>query len=199
MAKRVFIVHRWAAEATDDYYPWLKDQLEEKGFTAKIVDLPETMDPKPEKWLAQLEKEVGKPDEDTILVGHSLGAQTVMNYLEKDHGARIRGAVLIAHWPRLSEKDKEHQEYIAMSKRWLSREPRWEEIARNTDGVIAIFSDNDPFVPLSDSAVLKRRLNAKIIIEKGKGHFGDVEPAVLELQSALNAVIELSKRKSGKK
>ena len=31
MRKRVFIVHRWGARPTDDWYSWLKTELEKEG------------------------------------------------------------------------------------------------------------------------------------------------------------------------
>ena len=37
----------------------------------------------------------------------------------------------------------------------------------------AIFSDDDEYVPISDSGLFNERLNSKILIEKGKGHFMD--------------------------
>lgn len=190
MAKRVFIMHRWGAETTSDWYPWLRDQLKKEGFSTTLVELPETDDPQPEKWLAALEKAVGKPDESTYLVGHSLGAQTILKYLER--GNKVGGVVLVAPLPRQTNKDSESPEFRPMSDRWLPKEPNWKSIAKNAGKVFVIFSDNDPFVPLSDSKVFQTKLKARVIIENGKGHFGDVPPEVLQLPSAYNAVIELS-------
>ena len=197
MAERVFIVHRWEATTSSDWYPWLKEQLEKSGFSVVLVDVPDTMDPVPERWVAKLEADIGTPDQKTFLVGHSLGAQTVLKYLEESD-AKIGGIVLVAPWPRQTKKDEEDPQFFEMSKRWLDKEPNWNKITKNTNGTIVIFSDNDPFVPLGDAQIFKERLNAKVIIEKGKGHFGDSPPAVNELQSALDAVIELSKSKSDK-
>ena len=198
MAGRVFIVHRWEAATTSDWYPWLKEQLEKNGFSVVLVDVPDTMDPVPERWVAKLGADIGTPDQETFLVGHSLGAQTVLKYLE-EIDAKIGGIVLVAPWPRQTKKDEEDPQFFEMSKRWLNKELNWNKIARNANGAVAIFSDDDPFVPITDSQVFKDKLRAKIIIEKGKGHFGDSPPAVNELQSALDAVIELSKSKSDKR
>ena len=35
---------------------------------------------------------------------------------------------------------------------------------------VAIFSDNDPFVPLSEEKLFKSELGAQIIVLHGKGH-----------------------------
>ena len=57
---------------------------------------------------------------------------------------------------------------------------------------MAIFSDNDPFVPLNDSKIFKNKLNAKIIIEHKKGHF-DPSSGVRKLPSALKSLLSISK------
>ena len=47
----------------------------------------------------------------------------------------------------------------------------------------AIFSDDDPLVPIMDTNLFRNKINSKIIIEKGKGHFDTVEtlPVALEI------------------
>ena len=39
---------------------------------------------------------------------------------------------------------------------------------------LAFFSDNDPYVSLSDSELFKKNLNAQIIVKKRYGHFNNV-------------------------
>ena len=55
-----------------------------------------------------------------------------------------------------------------------------------------IFSDNDPYIPLSDAEIFKDNLNAKIIIEHNKGHF-DPSSNIKEVPSALKSLLEISK------
>ena len=47
----------------------------------------------------------------------------------------------------------------------------WNKIKKHTSKFVCILSDNDPYVPLSNAELFKEKLNAKIIIEKNKGHY----------------------------
>ncbi len=48
----------------------------------QVPAMPNTAEPKIETWVPFLEKLVGKPDKDTYLVGHSIGCQTILRYLD---------------------------------------------------------------------------------------------------------------------
>ena len=54
-----------------------------------------------------------------------------------------------------------------------------------TEKVVALFSDDDPVVPLSDAKLFEERLGAKVIVEKGNGHFDD-DAGVTELPVVLD-------------
>ena len=56
---------------------------------------------------------------------------------------------------------------------------------------MAIFSDNDPYVPLDNQEEFKGMLNAKIIIEHEKGHFSG-STGTIELPVVLEAILEIS-------
>ena len=62
-------------------------------------------------------------------------------------------------------------------KEWLETPIDLNKAKTRCNKFVSIFSDNDPIVPLSDKNIFEKQLDAKIIIEKGKGHF-DSEIAV---------------------
>ena len=55
---------------------------------------------------------------------------------------------------------------------------------------IAIFSDNDPLVPITDSKIFEKELGAKIIIENNKGHFSGSD-GITELPVVFQLVLEM--------
>ena len=65
----------------------------------------------------------------------------------------------------------------------------WDRIKMNVNGIITIFSTNDPYVPYQDSEIYEKKLNAKIISEQEKKHMGS---NIAELPSALDAVLALA-------
>ena len=92
----VVIIHRWSGGPKDDWRPWLKSALEEIGCEVVVPDMPDTEIPVIEKWVAKFVDVVGIPDRHTYFVGHSIGCQAILRYLETIHepvgGAGGRGA-----------------------------------------------------------------------------------------------------------
>ena len=94
--KKAIIIHCW--EGVPDYcwYPWLKKELEAKGFEVVVPAMPETELPKQALWVPKMQELIGEPDEDLILVGHSIGCISILRYLETlKEGQKIGGAVLV--------------------------------------------------------------------------------------------------------
>ena len=70
---------------------------------------------------------------------------------------------------------------------WLKRPINFGKVRKHLPKSIAIFSDNDSYVPLDNQDDFKNKLGSKIIVEHNKGHFntiagiGTIElPVVLE-------------------
>src|SRR3989338_3050206 len=83
--KRIFIIHGWDFNPKMNWYPWLKKKLEKEGFKVIVPEMPNTSKPKINEWVSHLKKVIGKLDENTYFVGHSMGNQTIMRYLEKEN------------------------------------------------------------------------------------------------------------------
>lgn len=190
MKKRVIVVHCWAGAPDTRWYPWLADELSRKGFDVYVPEMPDTNEPKIESWVKKLAETVGTPDENVILVGHSIGCQTIMRYLDSNAEAHIAGAVFIAPWLTLQNLEDEESEKIA--KPWLETGIDFEHVKNAADSFTAIFSDNDPFVNEENQKMFKEKLGAKIIVEHGKGHFTE-DDGIAELPAALDAVLPFAK------
>jgi len=191
--KRVFIVHGWEGKPKHGWYPWLKKELEKRGFEVFVPAMPNSDAPEMKSWLATLKKAVGKPDEDTFFVGHSIGCLTILHYfqsLSKD--VKVGGAVFVAGWFSLTKEALPDKESEDIAKPWMETPLDFAKVLEKTKNMIAIFSDNDPSVPMKENEKIFRKFCKKIIIEKGKGHMIELH-GVFELPSALNAVLELAK------
>lgn len=99
--KRVFIVHGWGGKPEQGFKPWLKQELEARGYSAEVPAMPETDNPRIDAWASELQKVIVRPDEDTVLVGHSLGAPAILHYIplssEKVFKERLGGRTIIEH------------------------------------------------------------------------------------------------------
>lgn len=172
MAKRVFIIHGWDGYPEEGCFPWLKKELTERGYTVFTPAMPEPLAPKIDIWVSFLKKQIGVPDENTYLVGHSIGAQTILRYLEfLPNGIKIGGVVFLAGWLHLTDEAFEDENDPQIAKPWLETPINWDSVKCHSNNFTAIFSDDDTVVPITDSEIFKEKLGAKIIIEHNKDHF----------------------------
>lgn len=188
MQKRVFIIHGWDGSPQNCWFPWLKKELKKKGFDVEVLSMPHPENPTIEDWVGHLSNIVGKPDKNTYFVGHSIGCQTILRYIEQLQEP-AGGVVCVAGFFRLLHLATDEEKEIA--KPWLETPLNCDKIKQKAGKIIAIFSDDDPDVDLGDKELFEKYLNAKIFLEHNKGHFSD-DAGVKELPSALNAVLEIA-------
>ena len=189
MRKKVYIIHGWEGFPEQALFLWLKRELEERGYKVTVPFMPDTAFPKIDTWINTLKKLVREIDTNTILIGHSIGCQTILRYLETlPVGTKVGKVVLIAGWTHLTPKAAPDTDSKAIIKPWIETPIDWMNIRCHTDNFTAIFSSNDPYVPISEKDVFEKELGAKIVIEEKMGHFTE-EDGVTKIVSVLNAII----------
>lgn len=186
--KRVIVAHRWSGSPTTDWYPWLKRELEQKGFEVLVPTMGNTEEPTIAEWVGNLERAVGAPDEDTIIVCHSIGAQTTWRYLEQLNGEKIRGVVAVAPWFHL--QGLEDREVEAIARPWVATPINDEKVRNATGEIIAFFSDDDPYVARSEKELFEERLGAHTVLKTASGHFTE-DDGYTEFPEVLEAVQRL--------
>jgi uncharacterized protein len=164
--------------------------LTKKGFVVSVPKMPDTKHPKIKQWITTLQKSVKRPNNDIYLVGHSIGCQAIIRYLEKiNERTKFGGVLFIAPWCRLKNLTDEEKKIATP---WLKKDIKWGRVIDKSYSFTAVFSTNDPYVFVSDSKVLKSKIAAGIIIKKGMGHFNE-ETGITKLPLALNEIIKMSK------
>lgn len=165
--KRVFIVHRWAGGPADDWRPWLKSELEKDGYQVFVPEMPDTEAPVIEKWVNHLAQVVGVADSETFFVGHSIGCQTILRYLETVD-TPVGGAVFVAGWFRLENLEDEETKAIALP--WMETPIDAEKIKQVLSKSTLIISDNDPYGAFEENIQKFKELNTQIVVLPGAGH-----------------------------
>jgi uncharacterized protein len=192
MKKRVFIVHGWDGYPQENWFPWLKQKLEEKEFKVFVPQLPDSGNPRIYSWVPALAKIVNAPDEQTYFVGHSMGCQAIVRYLESlPDNIKIGGAVFVAgFFKRLTgiEDEPGNQE---TAHHWLKTPVDLLKAKSHLNKSVAIFSDNDPYVPLDNQDDFREKLGSKIIIQHSMGHFNEAA-GITELPVALKSLLEIA-------
>lgn len=192
MKKRVFIIHGWDGYPEEGWFPWLKKELEAKGFNVFVPQLPKPDEPRINNWVPKLKEIVGSPDEQTYFVGHSIGCQTIVRYLETlPECTKVGGAVFVAGFFKRLTNLEDDDVVRSVSQEWLTTPLNLETVRIRLGKSIAIFSDNDPYVPIDNKEDFVAKLGSKIIIEHDKGHFNG-STGTKELTLAFQAVIEIA-------
>ncbi len=189
--KRVFIIHGWGGNSEESWFPWLKKELEQRKFKVIVPNMPNSKIPKIDAWVSHLTENIGKADKNTFLVGHSIGCQAIMRYLEQlSPKEKIGGAVLVAGFFTLiglTTKEK------PIAKPWLENSIDFKKVKEHCSNLTVILSDNDSYVPLEENKLkFEKELNAKVIVKHNLGHFSG-ENGITELPSALQEILKFSK------
>lgn len=190
--RRVFIVHGWDGHPNEGWFPWLKAELEKRGYVVSVPAMPHPEKPTIEDWVPALATTVGKPDAQTYFVGHSIGCQTILRYLAGlPKGSTVGGAVFVAGFllPLVNNEDPE------TASPWIESPINTENVRMACKKIHAIFSPTDRWVPLDNKKVFEERLSAVTYVAEGKGekgHFSGSDgvtelPKVLELILAMSA------------
>lgn len=189
---KIYLIHCWEGTKEDGWYPWLDKKIRNVNNKVFRFNMPDTNKPKIEKWVSELDKQVDDLDENTYFVGHSIGCQTIMRYLESKNVKKIGGILFVAPWLELLPEAVSDKESYGIAMPWLETPIDFKKIKSITDNITCIFSDNDYFVPLNQERKFKELLGAKTIIVKDKGHIS-ADDGVYELDDILLTLKDIIK------
>lgn len=170
------LLHGRQGSSQDNFFPWLKNKLESLGNKVYCPDLPDAFNPKVEDQADFVIKNT-KIDENTIILGHSLGGPVALKILEKT-GKKV-ARVLLLDSPLKPEFNDKRRPDLEKNFNWKFN---FEKIKKLAEFII-LADKNLPIIPKEQTLEYNRLLNAsKIVFEKSEGeHFcSDIEPVILE-------------------
>ena len=159
----VFIIHGVEGHPEENWFPWLKAELEKRGNKVIVPQFPTPEGQTLENWLATLKTYEADLGSDTILVGHSLGGAFALNVLEH-YPARAAFLVACVFGPVFEAFDEG-------MKTFAQRDFNWPAILANCPHFEIFHSDNDPYIKLEVAEKLSRHLNTPVTLVPGAGHF----------------------------
>jgi serine hydrolase len=189
LMKQVYIIHSRGAGPHSHWYPYVKQMLEAAGFTVHTPPMPKPEAPHQSAWLTAMSEQIQTVNEDTFLIGHSVGCQAVLRFLDRlPIGQKAGGVVLVAGWVSVPNWAGRTAAQKAILNDWLNPPLDFTKIAERSSHFTAIFSDNDPFVPKENWEVCENELRAKIIVKHQAGHFeGEDTTELPEVVEAISA------------
>lgn len=166
MVMKAFIIHGVYGNSNENWFPWLKQELESIGFEVFIPNFPTPENQNLTAWFEifkDYEKEI---DSDTIFIGHSLGPAFILNVLE-NIDIQINSCFLVAGFTgKLNDP-----QFNEINRTFAEREFNWDKIRENCKKFFVFYSDNDPYVPSEKARDLVKNLKAEAYLIKGAGHF----------------------------
>ena len=183
--KKIYLVHCWDGTSSDGWYPWLGEKLSDKNVDLIKFNMPNTACPKIGEWVETLNSKVDLLNDETYFIGHSIGCQTILRYLETKEITKIGGILFVAPWLDLLPEAIEDEYSYNTAQPWINTPIDFEKIKQFTNNINCIFSDDDYFVSIEQEKEFKNKLNAKTIIVNNKGHISQ-DDNVYELQEILD-------------
>ena len=184
---KIYIVHCWDGTKDDGWYPWLDEKIRDENNQVIRFTMPDTEHPKIKRWVNELDRHVDKLDNNTYFVGHSIGCQTILRYLETKDITKIGGILFVAPWLDLLPQAISDKESYDTAKPWINTPIDFNKIKQFTNNIVSIFSNDDYFVSLEQEKEFKKLLNSKTLIVKSKGHIS-ADDGIYELEEIYNCL-----------
>lgn len=183
--KNALILHGTGGHSKENWFDWLKTELEKNGYKAWVPDLPGAKKPNIDKYnefiFANKEWEFNK---DSILVGHSSGAVAILGLLQAlPEGAKVDTCYLIGAF-------RNDLKWDALTDLFLTPFD-FDKIKSKAKKFVFIHSDNDPYCPLEHAEYLSKELNGELIVKPGQKHFsvGTMSEGYKQFPDLLNLIL----------
>lgn len=158
------ILHGITGNSQINWFPWLKKELEQKGYQVICPDLPKTDHPDRQEWLHVVKDLLQNIDHSSLtIVGHSLGVATALDYLEQSDKS-INTLISAAGF---------YQDYGMELNSYFMAEKTidLDIIKTKVNHINIIYGDDDPYVPQQTLQNLALGLKVKPTVIHHGGHF----------------------------
>ncbi len=189
--KKVFIIHGFMSSPNGGFRPWLMAELFKNDVYACALPMPDPYHPKKEAWVEAISNAVNMfPEDEIILVGHSLGVPAILRYLQTlSENQKIIGSVLVSG-PCYSLDIENKETKLRRADNFLDIPFDFENIKQKSKQFVVIHGDNDPKVPFSHAIEISQKLDCKLVsIPNGK-HLGNSD-GCFELPEVFTAIKDM--------
>lgn len=140
------------------WIPWVKKELESRGFKVETPSMPNPWQPNYEEFKNEFEKNV--ISEDSILIGHSCGCAFLVRWLG-DTKQKVKKLILVAPWKVPDDAAKEN----------FYNFPIDESITSRVGEIIMFTADDEEEDGKNSLKMYHDVLGGKIVNLSGHGHY----------------------------
>lgn len=164
---KVVILHGTGSTHANNWFPWVKSELEKLGHTVWVPDLPGADHPNVKRYNEFLLSQ-GWDFQDNLIIGHSSGSVEILGLLQAlPEETKINTAILVGSFTEVLTDEPDWEQL-----RGLFEEPfDYEKIKQQAKQFIFIHSDNDPYCPLEQAKDLHAKIGGEFILLPGQQHF----------------------------
>lgn len=164
----IIIIHGTGGNPNRNWFPWLKSELEKSDCRVFVPKFPTPENQSLENWLNVFKDYEQYLDENSIVVGHSLGPAFLLSVLE-NLNRPIKAAFFVAGFTGLLN----NSDFDELNESFVTKSFDWAKIKKNCKKFYVINSDNDPYVPLEKGKSLAENLGTELITLKNAGHINE--------------------------
>ncbi len=200
------ILHGSFGSPEENWFPWLKLKLEEKGHKVYLPKLPvddfDNFKPenKPiqnlESWLHAVHpilKEIIESADDLTIIAHSISPAFVLSLMQAEPKLKLKKLIAVAPFlhhgeaSKIWQIEKVNDSFLNAAEELISDPAGLNTVKSRIGETIVIYSDNDPYVNPGESIEYSELLDARPVEIKGGGHF-NTEAGYTKFEQLLNLV-----------
>jgi predicted alpha/beta hydrolase family esterase len=184
MSKTV-IIHGTKGSPEGNWFRWIAERIGGLGVDVLIPRMPTPEGQSLAAWLEAFEASVGRVNEQTTLIGHSLGATFTLRVLERLSVPVQRSVFVAGVIGQIGIA-----EYDALNSSFIEAPFNWDKIRSNAGKAICLSGDDDPYVPAEQGRLLAERLGVPNRVIMGGGHL-NAESGYCSFPELLEALVPL--------
>jgi len=162
MSKKAIILHGTDENPDRYWYPWLAQQLRDRGYEVEVPSYPDINHAHISEFLPKVLK-AHTFDEETVLIGHSAGGPLVLSILENIDVVVLQAVLVAGYSMRFENEERDPV---------LQDQYDWQKIKRNVKDIYFVNSINDPWgCDDKQGRIMFDHLGGTQII-RDEGHFG---------------------------
>jgi len=161
--KTAFIIHGTGGSPEENWFPWMKQELESRWYQVFIPKFPTPHHQSLENWIQTFEDYKKYVNQETIFVAHSVWPAFVLSVLET-LDTPVKACYFAAGFLELLQLP----EFDPLNETITAKQFNWEKIHQNCKYFYMCHGDDDPYVPLYSAEIMAEHLEVEIdMIEAG--------------------------------